>query len=204
LTTRLILIRHGETDWNIEGRWQGQIDVALNARGQKQVEEMAQQLVGCVEADGLSAIYSSDLARARQTARALARMTGLPLYLDERLREIHQGEWQGLLVSEIQGRYAEEFKKRKTNPLSVAPPGGETARQVQERVIQATEEILSQHHGETVAVVSHGFAIAVILTHYRGYPFEKVWDLIPGNGKWEIIDVPDHPGDGGKENPGIR
>lgn len=191
MTTRLILIRHGETDWNIEGRWQGQIDVVLNARGREQVEEMAEELAHSPEADGLAVIYSSDLARARQTALALSRQTGLSLHLDKRLREIHQGEWQGLLVSEIQVRYADEFKKRKLNPLSVAPPGGETARQVQERVIQATEEILSNHRGETVAIVSHGFAIAVILAHYRRYPIDKVWDLIPGNGKWEIIEVSD-------------
>lgn len=183
--TRLILIRHGETDWNIEGRWQGQADVALNQTGWSQAEDMARTL----ETVGVSAIYSSDLLRARQTAQVLADATGVPLKIDHRLREIHQGEWQGLLISEIQARYAQAYQERQRDPLGIAPPGGETAAQVRQRVVSATQAILRQHPDETVAVVSHGFALAVLIAHLRGEPFERVWDLIPENGQWVVVEA---------------
>ncbi|HSB66359.1 MAG TPA: histidine phosphatase family protein [Anaerolineales bacterium] len=183
--TKLILIRHGETDWNTEGRWQGQVDLPLNARGQGQAEQIA----SCLSDSEISAIYSSDLRRAVETAEALGKLTGLPVRTDPRLREIHQGKWQGLLVREIKECYAEAFQRRHENPLSVAPPGGETAQDVHERVIHAIEQILEEHPEETVAIVSHGFAIAVTLAHYKKVPFEKVWDLVPRNASIHTLEV---------------
>jgi alpha-ribazole phosphatase len=176
--TRLILIRHGETDWNVEGRWQGHADVPLNASGRAQAEATARALAG----RPICAIYSSDLERARGTAEPLARQTGWPVRLEPRLREIHQGEWQGLLVTEIEERYAEAFRSRRADPLHVAPPGGETALEVQARVLSAVQDILRAHPDETVVIVSHGFTLAVILAYYRDIPIEQVWELIPGNG----------------------
>jgi alpha-ribazole phosphatase len=183
--TRLILIRHGETDWNIEGRWQGQADVPLNERGREQALRIAQAL----SREKIAAVYSSDLCRARETAQVLAACLGQSVRLDRRLREIHQGEWQGLLVSEIEEKYAVEFQQRQTNPMSVAPPGGETARQVMERVRQAIEEIVRRHPEESVAVVSHGFAIACLLAHERNIPFQRIWELVPENGTWQEVTV---------------
>lgn len=175
--TQFILIRHGETDWNVEGRWQGQADVALNNRGRKQAQQLAEDM----RSQALDAIYASDLRRASDTATTLARQQGVEVRLDPRLREIHQGEWQGLLVTEIQARYAERFVQRRQNPLEVAPPGGETVAQVRTRVIAAFEEMLANHRRQTVAVVAHGFVLAVALVHYRGLPLEEVWSQIPGN-----------------------
>ncbi len=183
--TTLILIRHGQTDWNIQERWQGQADVPLNATGIRQASEIARSLSGV----NIDAIYASDLQRAQQTAQAVARMKGLPIRTDSRLREIHQGEWQGLHISEIEARYVREFQSRRENPLEVAPPGGETAFQVKERVVKALDEIIARHPGETVAVVSHGFAIAMMLVHYLEKPIEKVWELVPRNGAIILLDV---------------
>ncbi len=183
--TRLYLIRHGETDWNVEGRWQGQADVPLNARGREQAQRVARALRDVP----FAAIYSSDLSRARETAEALARVVGLPVREDPRLREIHQGEWQGMLVGEIQARYAGQFARRRSDPLRVAPPGGETVAQVRDRVVRAVDEIIAKHPCETVAVVSHGFAIAVILAHFRHHPIDEVWEMIPENGAWQVIEV---------------
>lgn len=183
--TRFILIRHGETDWNIEGRWHGQADVPLNEHGREQAGQTARALAGIK----IAAIYSSDLSRACETAEALASIAKLKAQFDARLREIHQGEWQGLLVSEIQAGYAEIFQRRMTDPMSAAPPGGETASQVMERVVAAIEEMRQKHSGQTVAVVSHGFAIACLLAHYQNLPIQKIWDLIPENGGWREIRV---------------
>jgi len=198
MTTRLVLIRHGETDWNVEGRWQGQADVPLNARGREQAAQIAQSLIN----SGIAAIYSSDLTRTRDTAELLSQATQLGVVrIDPRLREIHQGEWQGLHISEIQSRYTEAFRLRRENPLQVAPPGGETTSQVRDRVLAAVNEIIQTHPGETVAIVSHGFALAVILADHQGIPIEEVWDLVPENAQVNIIDVKDS---GKKRRPNTR
>ncbi len=183
--TELVLIRHGETDWNLEGRYQGQSDVPLNERGVQQAEQVAKRLQG----QPLEAIYSSDLSRARQTAEALARMTGAPLHLDPRLREIDQGRWEGMLFEDIRQRFAEAFERRKRDPLQVAPPGGETVGQLQQRVLQAVREVLQSHPSGRVAIVSHGLALAVVKVQLQGLPIEAVWDHIPPNAEPEIIEV---------------
>lgn len=175
--TRLILIRHAETDWNVEGRYQGQSDVPLNERGRMQADKMAQSLAPA----GLAAIYSSDLARAQETAEALARATALPVRIDPRLREIDQGEWEGMPFTDILARYPQELARRRDDPLAAAAPGGETVLQVMERVLEAVRKIIRQHPRDTVAIVSHGLPLAIVRTHYGGYPIGQVWDLIPEN-----------------------
>ncbi len=179
--TKLYLVRHGETDWNREGRWQGQADPPLNRRGWRQARQLARRF----KEIPLAAVFSSDLRRAACTAELIARAVGnpqVPLIYDPRLREIHQGEWQGLLVSEIQARYTRLFEQRLHDPLSVAPPGGETALQVHQRVVAAVADIRSLYPGCAVAIVSHGFAIAIIRVHYQRQPLERVWELVPENG----------------------
>ena len=183
--TSLILIRHGETDWNVEGRWQGQIDIPLNQKGRIQAEETARNLSDVP----ISAIYSSDLSRAFETARPLADWKGLPIQTDPRLREIHQGVWQGMLVKDIQARYAERFEQRADNPLSVSPPGGETVLQVNGRVLSIISEIVQRHPQETIAIVSHGFVIALLQVHFENEPIEKVWQKIPHPGVWLKYEV---------------
>ncbi len=183
--TRIYLVRHGQTDWNVERRWQGHADIPLNAVGLAQAEQVAHRLAG----ERLQAIYSSDLQRARQTAEALSRRTGLPVHLDARLREIHQGEWQGLLVTEIEARYGEAFQRRRMDPYNVTPPGGETVEQVRQRVVQAFEDILARHPTERVVVVSHGFALAVAQVHYQGLPIQQAWEMIPDNDEWRVLEL---------------
>ena len=183
--THFLLIRHGETDWNVEGRWQGQADLPLNQRGRQQAIDIAHTL----RCTNIHAIYSSDLQRAWQTARELARIQKLPVQQDPRLREIHQGEWQGLLIADIRSRYKHEFQRRSDNPLQVAPPGGETALEVQERVLSAVSDIVIKHPDETIAIVSHGFVIAVARAYYMKKPIEEVWGLVPENGTIIKLDV---------------
>ncbi len=183
--TRIILIRHGETDWNVEGRWQGQADVPLNSRGRQQAAQLAQSLADI----GITVIVSSDLSRATETAEELARVTGLGIQLDPRLREIHQGEWQGQCISMIQANYSEALRLRQENPAAIAAPGGETAAQVLARVLGAVEEILLKYPNDTVAVISHGYAIALLIAYYRQVPIEEAWNLIPSNGGWQELGI---------------
>lgn len=183
--TTLILIRHGETDWNIEGRYTGQSDIPLNKRGLQQAETLAKK----INVDTIDAIYSSDLQRAFETAKRLRDQGDIPLFLDARLREIHQGEWEGLHFDEIHARYRQAWEQRKNAPMEVAPPGGETVGEVRQRVLGAVREIIDQHPGETIAIVSHGLCLAIIQVEANGLPIETVWDYIPSNANPHFINA---------------
>ena len=183
--TELLLIRHGLTDWNLEGRYTGQSDVPLNQRGMDQARRMAEELRG----EPLAAIYSSDLARCAKTAELLAEVSGAPLHLDPRLREIAQGEWEGMLFEEIRTRFQEAWAQRQANPMERSAPGGETVGQGQHRVLRALDEILAKHPSQTVAIVSHGLALAIIRVHLEQAAMESVWDRIPPNAEPERVQV---------------
>lgn len=183
--TTLYLIRHGETPWNVEGRYQGQLDPPLNPNGLRQARETAARLAPL----GFEAIYSSDLARARQTADALARQTGLPVQLDPRLREIHQGRWQGVLITNIRKRWPRELHGWETDPWHHAPPGGETLPRLQRRVFAAVDDIAARHPTGRVAVFTHKLPIALLKIRWRGHPAQNIWALLPANGAWELFEV---------------
>jgi alpha-ribazole phosphatase len=175
--TILLLIRHGQTDWNLQGRYTGQSDIPLNRTGHDQACATAAEL----ERKPPDVIYSSDLLRARETAQRIAQACQLPVHTDARLREIHQGVWEGLHFDEIKSRFAEQFAHRQADPLSVAAPGGETVGQVRERVLAAVRDIVQKHPHGRVAIVAHGLALALIKAEVTNHPVEQVWDLIPQN-----------------------
>ena len=179
--TTLLLIRHGETDWNRQGRYQGQSDVPLNPVGLEQAAAAARALDG----RPLDAVYTSDLQRARATAQAVAAATGAPLLEDRRLREVHQGDWEGQLFDDIRVRDAERLAARRRDPLGIPPPGGETVLEVRARALAALDEIVRRHPAGRVAIVSHGLTLAVIKTHLAGAPIESVWERIPPNAQAE-------------------
>ena len=161
-STRLILLRHGETVWNVEGRYQGQGDSALTATGRAQAEAVAARLLR----RRVEALYSSDLGRAVETARAVAAATGLIVNLDSRLRERHLGVFQALLKADIRVRFRDEYRRFKIDPDYVVP-GGESARQCSVRVIACLEEIAARHAGQEIAVTSHGGAANSLLRWAR-------------------------------------
>jgi len=175
--TTICLIRHGQTTWNKEGRFQGQADIPLDDTGMIQAREVAQRLIG----KDLSAIYSSDLIRARQTAEQLSSVYKLPVHIDHRLREINQGQWEGQLFDEIQLQNPDFFQRRLIEPLTMRPPGGETILEVRDRLLPAIDEISKAHLNEKIAIVSHGLAIAVIYSVAMGLPLEKAFSMIPPN-----------------------
>lgn len=197
--TRLVLVRHGETDWNVEGRYQGQADPPLNAKGLAQAKKVAQEL----KEVGIDVIYSSPLKRAWQTAEIIARELGVPLYPEPRLMEIHQGDWQGRLRAEIAAKYPELFQRWLTDPWRVTPPGGESLQQVQARVYAAVDEILQRHRGQTVALVTHRIPIALLKVRYQGFDPDAVRKLELPNTYWEVIEVEDRePTPAGEKSDG--
>lgn len=184
--TTLLLIRHGQTEWNVLGKYTGQSDIPLNAAGRREAKLLAKEL----EKNPPEAIVSSDLIRAYETANILAMPFDLPVHQDRNLREINQGVWEGMYFPEIKAKYAAEFAAREKDPLAVAPPGGETVGQVRERVLTAVTSILQSFPGKRVAVVAHGLVLALIKVHYLNYPITHVWDLIPPNAKVEELIIP--------------
>ena len=183
--TRLVLIRHGETDWNVEGRYQGQADPPLNERGFQQARELAERL----EKVGLHVLYSSSLLRAAQTAQIVADRLQIPLKLEPRLMEIHQGDWQTRLRSEIDRIYPELFRRWESEPWEVSPPNGESLYQVQERVEAAMQEILQRHPDQCVGIVAHRIPIALIKMRYQGIDSNIVRTLHMPNVYFEEIQV---------------
>ena len=151
--TTLLLVRHGETDWNLERRVQGQTDRPLNPTGLEQARALADELA----AEHLVAVYASDLARARGTAEITARRHSLEVKVDADLREKHFGSWEGLAEAEIEALFPGAVRGRWGD--------GETTEALAARAVATIERIRTAHPSGTVLVVSHGGTMRAILDH---------------------------------------
>jgi probable phosphoglycerate mutase len=154
----LFLARHGETDWNLAGRWQGHTDVPLNAAGRSQAGALAERLRG----EGIATVGTSDLSRARHTAEIVAAALRVPVaHVDPGLREQRFGWFEGLTPRECEERYPEEWA-RYVADRHAGPPGGESRAAVLERVVRAVQGAAAQLAGP-VLLVTHGGAIRTLL-----------------------------------------
>jgi alpha-ribazole phosphatase len=158
---KLLLIRHGQTDWNIARRFQGQSNVPLNEVGRKQATALADRLSG----QQIDIIYSSDLERAAETANITLQMSVCKpdLHLDRRLREINFGDWEGLSYNEIKEKYPEALLARENDVYKNAPPNGETLEQLCTRVQSMLDELYAKHKDQTVLLVAHGGVLQILL-----------------------------------------
>jgi broad specificity phosphatase PhoE len=178
-STRLLLARHGETDWNRIGRWQGHADPPLNETGRRQATELAELLAG----DGIAAVYSSDLIRASETARAVGKRLDLTVVEDPALREIDVGSWSGLTRAEVEQRFPEGYARWLRGEIG---HDGETREQLTERAVRATLQIATRHPGESVLVVTHGGVIRALRRHAAGDPGEAIVNC--GTAPFELVD----------------
>jgi broad specificity phosphatase PhoE len=171
--TTLLLVRHGETNWNAERRWQGHADVPLNERGREQARALAEQLAG----ESIDAIYSSDLSRARDTAEIVGARLNVPVVVDADLREIDVGAVEGLTWEEAQ---AFEGWQGEPHELHAA------------RVLAAVNRIAERHPGERILVVTHGGSMRRVHEHLglEGGPFGNcvVWACAHEDGALRSID----------------
>jgi glucosyl-3-phosphoglycerate phosphatase len=174
---RLVLWRHGQTAWNAERRFQGHSDIALDQTGRQQAREAAPYLAAVHPA----AVYSSDLARAAETAGYLAGLTGLPVQPDKDLRERGGGGWEGLTNAEIRARYPAEY-------ATWNPPDGEPVAAVAERVSAVFQRVAdSLPDGGLAVLVSHGAAINLGISRLLGLP-EQIRVIGPlGNCAWSVL-----------------
>lgn len=164
---RICIFRHGETDWNAEGRFQGHIDVPLNEKGRQQ----ARALVPALRSARIEAILASDLIRAHETARIIGEDLGVPVFTHEGLREAHLGGAQGMTLVQIEEKFGSAMTSRwrSSHPTDadVAYPGGETGTEVRRRSISSLEEFLGSSPFLRIGVATHGGVIRRIMQSIR-------------------------------------
>jgi glucosyl-3-phosphoglycerate phosphatase len=171
--TTLLLVRHGETDWNRDGRWQGHSDTHLNDLGREQARRVAAEL------DGVDVVYASDLARAQETAEIIAAALELDVRTDPRLRERSFGAWEGLTAPEIEERFAEDLARWRVGDGAGAADA-EQFDAFAQRVRAFLDDTLARHPGDTVLVVAHGGTIRVIHALASGLDYVLDHRSIPG------------------------
>jgi probable phosphoglycerate mutase len=173
--TRLIAVRHGETAWNVESRLQGQLDVPLNDRGHEQARRTAHWLAE----DQPDVVVSSDLARAKATAQAIASFNRCPLLLDPGLRERSFGSFQGMTHLEVAERWPAESLRWKSRDSDFSPGDGESLRVFFARCIDATLRIAEAHAGKTVILVAHGGVMDCLYRAASRIPLDapRIWSL---------------------------
>lgn len=192
--TLICLARHGETNWNLERRFQGQLDIALNTKGRRQAEALARELAGA----HFDHIYSSDLRRAMATATPHAARRGLPIHQRPELREKHDGLWHGLSHPEVEARYPEDYQHYLVRRADYAAPGGESLMRFAARVRAGLTKIAEAHPGETLLIVAHAGTLDIAwrmaahkrLDETREYP---VLNAAPNwvayeDGEWSLVD----------------
>ena len=189
---RIILVRHGETDWNKQGRFQGQIDIPLNKNGKAQAKAASEFLKNKI----IQKAYSSSLSRPKETAQIiLNEHPGVEISLKDNLKEIGHGKWEGKLESEIMSEWPNLLKEWKISPEKVQMPEGENIKEVSLRSITGWDEICKElKHDETALVVAHDAVNKTILCHLLGLMPSKIWMIKQGNGGITVIDLSEEEG----------
>jgi broad specificity phosphatase PhoE len=167
--THLFLVRHGETVWHADNRYAGTTDVALDADGYAQAERLAEWASDA----GLSALWSSPLSRALETAAPAARAAGLEVRIDERLREIDFGRVEGKTMAEAEELFPDEIRRFKADPVTYPMPGGEDPRHAARRAVSALRDIALAHPSARVLVVAHNTLIRLTLCSLLGIPLAR-------------------------------
>ncbi|AGB41628.1 alpha-ribazole phosphatase [Halobacteroides halobius DSM 5150] len=175
--TEIVLVRHGETDWNQAGRFQGSEDIPLNDKGKSQAKKLAQRLKN----KQFDAIYASDLSRAFKTAEIIADNHNLVIKERKALQEINFGEWEGLTFADLQAEYQSEFEAWEQDPVTNGAPSGENLAKFQTRVVASLKKILIDDTSKRVLVVTHGGVVRVLVATFLGMPLAKCWRLSQSN-----------------------
>ena len=181
---RMVLVRHGQTEYNREGRWQGVgSDVPLNDEGRAEAsrvaEAIAQRFDGAVDA-----VYTSDLSRARETARIIGARLGLSPVDEPALRELSHGRWEGLTKAEVEARWPEEHAEYQAHPYDIRRGGGDSYRDLEARLWPGLERLASEHRGERIVCVSHGGPIRLALSKILERPLTDRDAFGVVNGSW--------------------
>lgn len=186
--TKIIFVRHGQTEWNVLGRYQGQTDIALSPLGIEQAEKLAAHF----PVDKVEAVYSSDLVRAMTTARCVADRFGLTVEPRPELRELNFGDWEGLTYDEIVAKWSDALNNFFQHPDVLEIPHGESFPKLRERALDAVEKIVACHPNQTVAVFAHGAILRTILTAALHMDLKYVWTIRQFNTAVNIVTYTEH------------
>jgi probable phosphoglycerate mutase len=184
--TRIVLVRHGETEWNKVERFRGRADVPLNTMGISQAEATARRIEWSWQP---TAVYSSPLWRAKKTAEAIASRFHLRIQIHQGLVDIDYGEWQGLSPDEVRQRWPDLLSAWYREPNTVRIPGGETLEQLRLRCFEMTRETVALHSGSTVVLVAHTVVNRVILLTVLGLGNQRFWHLRQDNCALNVIEA---------------
>ena len=184
MSATLILVRHGQTDWNVNGRYMGWMDENLNQEGVQQAEKLAQRL----DRWPISAVYSSTLKRAVRTADIVAKPHSIAVQTIEELGEMRIGAWEGMFAGDIAAEYPELWKTWRTNPGDFRMPGGESLGEVRERAIRAFGVIMDESEGKMVLAVTHDVVVKLLVAHCLGVSLNIYRRLEVGNASITVME----------------
>jgi phosphoserine phosphatase len=182
---RIFLVRHGETEWNRLGRFQGRNDQCLNEKGKKQVQALAEAL----KHEHFDAIYVSPLPRALETAECIKKFhPETPLIRDENLVEMELGEFEGIEVRQWMEQNQDFVKAWAANPSSVRIPGGECLEEVQQRAVRTLNTVIHRHTtGSTLLICSHNFVLETLLCYVLGISLDRFREVKKGTASYSIL-----------------
>ena len=181
--TKVIFVRHGQTEWNVNGRYQGQSDVQLTVAGKEQAAKLAENF----PVKKIDAIYASDLQRAMVTAETIAARFGLTVQAEPAFREISFGEWEGLTYEQIVAKWPEAMGNFLQHPDILEIPEGENFPSVQKRASARLEELVAKHEGQTIVIVAHGAVLRTLLTAALHMPLQYLWSIRQFNTAVNIV-----------------
>ena len=192
-TNRLILVRHGETAWNAEGRIQGMLDVPLNALGLHQAKRVGDEIARIVD---VAEMVSSDLVRTRETATPITEATGFEPRFDARLRERHFGIYQGITYEEWRIKDAEGIARFHAGEADYGPEGGETAKQFQDRCVNVVTDLVMMSREKTLLLITHGGVVSSMVRHSNGLNPQsaRTWSVPNASiSEWRVVWANDAP-----------
>ena len=164
-TTRVYMVRHGATQLSAEDRFAGAVDVELSEEGKYQAARLAERLAD----DSIEAVYCSPMKRTVQTATILAMPRHLPITQRDGLREIHHGHWEGMRRADVEAQFPEEYAAWEEDPFTFAPQGGEAGVNVIARALPVLREIVLEHRGQNILVVSHKATLRLAISSLLGF-----------------------------------
>lgn len=182
---KVFLVRHGQTEWNLQRRTQGVQDSKLTEKGMSDTSFLADKL----SHEDIEVIYSSSLNRAKETATIIANKLKVPVLYDKGLIELNYGHWEGLTIDEIRKRYPEELEKWFAKPHTAVFPKGEQLHKAQERIVSTYLNILNSNQNKNILIVSHSTMIKLLLLHLLGMSTSSFNRLKQGNCAINVIGI---------------
>lgn len=186
MKTKVIMVRHGETQWNVLCKFLGSVDLPLNEKGRRQAGYAKEAL----KDEKIDVIYSSPMKRAYETGEIIRGERSFPILTDEGLREIGCGKWEGLDGKEVEEKYPGQIELWGNRPEELKIEGGDTFQEVSDRIVEAFYKIVNDNQGKTILITSHMICLTLLMLHFEGRRINEMWDVKPiGNAALNIVEV---------------